>query len=86
MDKTTIISHLNMTLGILWYWLSQNLYENTKYITDIQGNPNQKETVRDLAIIAIKLCYIVLVLTQKQIYKSMELGSGSRNEHINVAI
>lgn len=58
----------------------------TQNTTDIQGNPNQKETVRDLAIIAIKLCYVVLVLTQKQIYKSIELGSGSRNEHINVAI
>lgn len=58
----------------------------TQNTTDIQGNPNQKETVRDLTIIAIKLCYIVLVMTQKQICKSTELGSRFRNKHINMAI
>lgn len=85
MDKTIFISHLNMTLGILWYWLSKTCMK-TQNTTDIQGNPNQKETVRDLTIIAIKLCYIVLVMTQKQICKSTELGSRSRNKHINMAI
>lgn len=74
-----------MTLGILCYWLSKTCMK-TQNTTDIQGNPNQKETVRDLAIIAIKLCYIVLALNQKLICKSTELGNVSRNKHINVAI
>lgn len=44
MDETIFITHLNMTLGIMFFDTGCNkICMETQNTTDIQSNPNQKQ-------------------------------------------